>query len=503
VLLAIAGTAWSFTTPLFASPDEDAQVVKAVAVADGQLAGETVQQPGQYFPIITRVDVPAYYGTARSTTDCFIWDTRHPASCAPEFVAGDRAEGPVETWLGRYPPLYYAVVGLPSRFLAGEAAVLAMRTAGAFLCAGFLAAGFTALRTSHRPAALMGAGFVAVTPTALFLAGMVNPTGLEIAAGFALWCILLPLVLDPAAHRMGARLLAGAATAVVLVNTRPGSALMAVLIAVPLALAATRPFWSDLARSDAWKRPVALAALGGLAAGVWLLVEDPTVSFGGDPAPGLASPGAAFAAGLARSWRYLEEQLGVFGWLNLPVHPLVLALLGLAIGGLIGTSVLMARGRLRWAVVVTIVLVVVVPVVSQIPSAARLGLIWQGRYIMAVSVGLPLLAMAALVEAPRAQRFTSAGGVVLCAVAVVGHVGAFGWSLWRYAVGFGRSPVAGSPAWQPPGGLVLWLALFGASTAALGLVFALRPDSPLRGRQKVERRQRLAAAPRRLVACDT
>jgi hypothetical protein len=480
LLLAAAGAAWSFTTPLFASPDEAAHVVKAVAVADGQFAGETVRQPGEYFPIMTRVMVPEYYGTARSMTDCFIWDTLQAASCAPDFAADDRGTGPVDTWMGRYPPAYYLVAGLPSRFLDGEAAVLAMRTTGAVACAALLAAGITALRSSRHPVAFMGAGLIGVTPTSLFLVGMVNPTGLEIAAGFALWCILLPLVLDPAAHRVGARLVAAAATAVVLVNTRPGSALMAVLIAVPVALVATRSFWQAVSRNGVWKVPVAVAAAGGLAAGAWLLVEDPTASFGGDPAPELASPAAAFVAGFARSGRYLEEQLGVFGRLNLPAPPLVFVLLCTALVALIGASVVLGRGRWRWAVVVAVVLVVLVPVVSQIPSAARLGLIWQGRYILPVSCGLPLLAMAALADAPRSRRFVSAGGVLLCAIAVASHIGALGWSLWRYAFGFGRSPLAAPPFWQPPGGVLLWLTVSAVSIGGLGVVLALGADSPLR-----------------------
>ena len=62
----------------------------------------------------------------------------------------------METWFGRCPPPYYGAVGLPSRFLEGEAVVLAMRSAGAVLCVGLLAMGLTALRTTRHPTALMG-----------------------------------------------------------------------------------------------------------------------------------------------------------------------------------------------------------------------------------------------------------------------------------------------------------------------------------------------------------
>lgn len=55
------------------------------------------------------------------------------------------------------------MVGLSSRFLDGDAAVLAIRSAGAALCAALLALGFTALRTTRHPTAFMGAGLLGVT----------------------------------------------------------------------------------------------------------------------------------------------------------------------------------------------------------------------------------------------------------------------------------------------------------------------------------------------------
>ena len=480
LLLAVAASSWAFATPLFASPDEDAQVVKAVAVARGQLTGETIVQPGEYFPVITQVEVPAYYATARSTTDCFIWDTLQSAGCAPEFRAADESPDEVLTWFGRYPPLYYALVGFPSRVLDGEAAVLAIRVTGAVLCAGLLALGLTALRSTRDPSALMGAAMLGVTPAVLFFAGMVNPTGLEIAAGFALWAVLLPLVLDPASHRMGPRLLVGAVVAAVLVNSRPGSGLMAVLFGLPLVVMAAGAFWRDLRRSRAWRAPLVVCAVGGLAAGAWLLAEDPTATFGGDPDPSLSSPTAAVAAAAGFSGRYLREQVGVFGWLNLPVHPLVLTLVGTALLALVAAAVVLGRGRTRWAVLVLVVLVLVVPLVVQVPSAARLGLIWQGRYLLPVSVGLPLVAMAALVQRPRTQRIAGLAGPVLAAAAVAAHVGAFAWSAWRYGYGFGHSPLGVAPSWEPPGGLFLPVALFTLAVLGVGVACSIQPDSPLR-----------------------
>ena len=187
--------------------------------------------------------------------------------------------------------------------------------------------------------------------------------------------------------------------------------------------------------------------------------------------------------------------MGVFGWLNLPAHPLVFALVGAGVVALVGAALVLARGRWRWAVLVTVVLVLVVPLVVQVPSAARLGLIWQGRYILPVSVGVPLVAMAALVRQVRWQRLAAVGGAVLAAVAAAAHIGAFAWSSWRYAYGFGRSPLAGAPSWEPPGGLLLTVALFTAAVLALGVVCVVQADSPVRRFLPGNRRAPAASEP--------
>jgi hypothetical protein len=499
LLLAVAMASWSVTTPLFASPDEPAQVVKAAAVVRGELTGRTIEQPGTYFEIITGVQVPAYYADALDNTACFITEVSEPADCAPPFEADDVRDTEVQTWIGRYPPLYYGIVGLPSLVSDGEAAVLGMRIAGAVLCAGFLALGLWALRASRHGAAMLAAGWLALTPTVFFFGGVVNSSGLEIAAGFATWCLLVPLVRDPGRYDVRGRLAAGTATAAVLLNTRPGSGLLALLIAVCLVVLATREFWRRALSGRTWLPALVIAAIGAVTAGLWLLVVDPTASLGGIPDARLASPSAAIDGAVDLTGRYVKEQLAVFGTLNVTLHPVLLWALGLTVGAAVLGGLILGRGSLRWGLALLLLFAFALPVLSQVPSAADLGLIWQGRYGLPLSIGLPVVAMAAITSRPVGATIARWGALAVTLFVAVVHAGAFGWSLWRYGYGFG-SPLFSVPLeWTPPAG---WSAPVAFLVADLGLMLmvALAPGSVLRRRPARESLDPTTGGPEQDVA---
>ena len=483
VLFAMAGSAWSLATPLFASPDESAHASHAVALMQGEVLGDPVEQPGEYVTLLDAVHIPAYWGTAHASAACFAYDLTVSAFCSPGFNADDQSITEVLTWVGRYPPGYYAVVGLPTLVLDGAPAVYAMRIISAVLCAALLAAGMTALRSTRLPRPALAAGMLAITPTALFFAGVINPSGIEIAAGFATWAILLPLVLDPKAHDVPRRLLAGSLTAVVLVNSRPSSGVMAVLIGVTLLTLVTRAFWSRLGTRRAWLPPVVVAGAGGLIALGWIVAVDPTSTLGGIPAPELNSRIRATVAALHMTPRYVREQIGAFGWLDTSAPFLTLLIWAVLLGGVFLLALVVADRRGRLALVVLLGLIVFVPVVSQIPTVVRLGLIWQGRYLLPFSLGLPLLAFGLLLKSRIGRPLGQALAPLVIALVAVGHVAAVGWMLWRYGYGVDRNPILDDAEWGPPTGLITPTLLILASMG--GLVFLL-----LR-----EPRERLVAAP--------
>ena len=120
-------SAWSLATPLFASPDEPTHVIRAVALDHGQLIGNSDGGPASAFTFVT---VPALIAGANGYPGCFLFRSSVPASCTHPLTSSTR---PVvtTTYAGRYPPLYYAFVGLPSLATISPTGVYLMRLVSA------------------------------------------------------------------------------------------------------------------------------------------------------------------------------------------------------------------------------------------------------------------------------------------------------------------------------------------------------------------------------------
>ncbi|TAM92892.1 MAG: DUF2142 domain-containing protein, partial [Jatrophihabitans sp.] len=131
---------WSASIPLMASPDEPSHVVRAAAVAHGQWSGTLGAAPADASTpgTATTVQLPADYAQAVALPNCFAFRSDQPASCQQPVAPANGATAPVQTFAGQYPPLYYALVGWPSRFLAVEPAIYAMRLVSAALASALL-----------------------------------------------------------------------------------------------------------------------------------------------------------------------------------------------------------------------------------------------------------------------------------------------------------------------------------------------------------------------------
>src|SRR5271170_1770070 len=68
VLAFVNMAVWSLATPFFASPDEPAQVARAVALVHGQLIGMTVRNDGNPTTAIT---IPRIYAAGSAYAGCF------------------------------------------------------------------------------------------------------------------------------------------------------------------------------------------------------------------------------------------------------------------------------------------------------------------------------------------------------------------------------------------------------------------------------------------------
>jgi hypothetical protein len=298
------------------------------------------------------------------------------------------------------------------------------------------------LRLPNRRPILVGMA-LATTPAVFFFGASVNPSGMAIAAGIAVWTGGFALLRSDALPR--ARLhfaLAGAcAPLCLLLLVRRDSLLWAGLIVLSLAAITPRQRWKELAASRAsWGWAAAVLAA--------IVLQLATGGHGTAELVGNAVGGSASGA-----WNELGQDIreiggGVLGWRDTPMPTFVYVVF---IGGtvvLAAFSLLRAPRRLALVLAGLTILVVAAPLAI---GAYRYPY-FQGRYILPMSVGVALLAGLGLSEEPRWEEWPSALTITILAVVGTAQVLAFAQVLRRFTAGRNGGWFFAHPtAWRPPG----------------------------------------------------
>ncbi|MCU1493538.1 MAG: hypothetical protein JWO62_1302 [Acidimicrobiaceae bacterium] len=449
VLAFVAMGAWSFATPLFAAPDEPVHIIKAAAVVRGELVGKL---PGPSTSPLGLVTVPAFYAGTRNLPSCYHRRPTVPASCAPVASGGS---GPKQVYIynARYPPLYYAIVGLPSLLGSSDADIYLMRLVSAALSAVFIALAVSAAVLWSRSRLAIAGVVIAATPMVLFLGSVVNPAGLEASAAITVWTAGSILVLEHLDDPPPGLVAMLAASACVLELIRALSpfwlGLTAIILLAVSNLGSLRRF---LAHRRVRYGLVAVVVVAALAV-IWILSER---SFDVYATPagvvGYSVPESTILEfSFLHNDYYLPGMIGVFGWFD-TFAPTFTYVVWYALIGFV-TLAAAAVGRLRDALtlLVFVVAIVVVPVAISTSQVHRYGFTWAGKDTLAFAVGLPILAATLIGKSALAQhRGRIVGIVALCAF--LAQVAAFFEMLRRYAVGT-KGPDFGfllHPTWKPP-----------------------------------------------------
>lgn len=513
---------WSLASPMFSGPDETSHLVKAAATVRGEFAGrrgyvqeEMFQGPSEQPTRSFRV--PAAY--AAQVFPCFAFQVLVTPACEdgrPEHPPSRTGSLTMYTTAGHYNPVYYALVGWPSLVFTGVHGMYLLRLASAFVNSLLLAAAVSLAALWRRPGFLVAGLLTAVTPMVLFLDGMVNPNGLEITSAVLAWVAALSLAMRPDPALLRRRVITLVIAGALLVNVRPlGYEWLAAILAVSALVAAGRGALGAVLRcGTTWR---SLAAAGpALVFGLWWTLDN------GDDAKvpfvrGNALLPAAHSTLNAIQW-HIQCMIAQFGWVDTS-PPVVTYDLW------IGVTMLLALAAValgRWRQIVGVLAmglgVVAVPVLAQGVEAAHIGLVWQGRYLLAFAVGLPLLAGAVLADRADAATlalwvdrrvFVTAGTVLTFA-----DLFAFFRALRRYMTGLNGHLLLRHITWQPPGTWPLWVVLYAALLAASVVCFAGfagrrgtpadagGPGSPRINRPRLPAAAARVAALRRLRAGD-
>jgi Predicted membrane protein (DUF2142) len=482
VLVAGLGAGWALATPIFASPDEPSQAIRAWSVAHGQLYGEEFgphDGPRNPFgPAILphvweyglSVKAPATYRNFGGIR-CLAFAPSATANCLS--LGNSTRVVPSLTYQGRYFPAFYLLVGLPSLLSSpGARQIYLMRLAGVLVVAALLASAIASTRRARAPSLAAAGVVVAITPMVLFLAGSINPSGVEIAAAIGVWASGA-LLAQTGAHHVDCRLVnrLGVA-AVALALARPLGPLWLVITAAILALVAgvacLRALWGSM-RVRVWAGVIVGATVVHLGWNVWAGTYD-AQHYAGSPSPLSISEIARATTG--KGYSLLQQMVGVFGWLDTPAPAATIVIWILAVGALVGIAVILSSRR--WMVALGLVagLTVVLPIVLEGMQVRQIGFQWQGRYTLPLAVGLPVLAGFSLRERAFSRVAQRRLAVMLIVGLSVAQVLAFAQALRRYSVGADGTVWFFTRArWEPPvPGLLLAAAFAVAMLVFLGWV---------------------------------
>jgi hypothetical protein len=469
--------------PIGAANDEPAQLVKAASVVRGEIVGQRVspkllaQTPSgdkvdfggcTFLSTVQRcsaadtvVTVPSSFADF-SRSECFFLQ-QFPAGCSVG-LRGSNREVKATTYVGRYPPLYYAIVGLPSLVSSTDTGVYLMRLVSGLVSAIFLGLALALASFWSRSRLLVAAVAVAASSMVLIFSSVVNPSGLECATAICVWTGGLILVMDQPDHPRPSVVAATAVAASVMVLMRGLDPLWLAIIAVSLVALAPH----SMATLLRWTRVRVAAGITGLigvvAVGYILWAHALSVYPIGAPVSATASELSLVRVALGRSQTIVQELVGAFGWAETSPPDVVMVLWLLSAAILVIAGLVISRRRQAAVVLALIIAGVVLPTALMVSQARKDGVVWQARDGFPLYVGILLVAGAVAFRksgevaddrhgtwrgSRMARRLTV--GLAICVSAAL--LGDFLWALRRYTVGLGRvlNPFAHVPGgWSPP-----------------------------------------------------
>jgi hypothetical protein len=450
--------------PLLSGPDEPAHLIRAEAIVRGQLIGRPVaslaDNPDNPE---TTVRVPGFLANSNSLAYwCFIFRPDTTAACAPPLTGPDHLVS-LPTYVGHYPPLYYVAVGWPSLLDDGRTGVLWMRLVSALI--NSLLLGTALWLAVRRSRILVVAVLVAATPTVIYYSASVNPNGLEMTSALCFWCAVLGLAMPwpsrgiagagavPSVVVVGAGAVpsvvvegAGAVPSVVVegagsvpsvvvegAGSVPSSPVRAEIVIAAVSgcvLASSRglsPAWllvavgaaliggdvgriRRLVRRRSARVAGAVTSVAIVAAVAWTIAENGLVELG---YPNHASYVTLFHLTLRATPHYLSEMVGYFGANNVPAPPFATTTVVVGLAALALAAFVVGSWRERGVLTLLLIAIVAVPIASGVVSGHHYGLIWQGRYTLAIGVGSPIFAgyvVGAWYERRRLEVGSAVGG---------------------------------------------------------------------------------------------
>jgi len=437
VVLSSLSLSWSFVTPFAGVPDEAAYSVYANVVASGQGYGDA--------------KVPVYISNVGALT-CFAFQPNQSATCQKDSGWQDLDEELVDVgrsgMISAYPYPYFWVVGQPSRVLSGFEAVYAMRLFALALSISMIGLAILNWPRSHPKSMVIG--FLGVfTPLVASMAGVVNPNGFEIIAGFSLGGLLASIILKKNDKKLEvSHLVSILIVSLALSVAKPWSFLFTIVIfggflgftLLPnfrfAKVKSTFPSKIVSIRDQIWLAAILILSVtaGWISNSSYREVME---EVGTKDKIGPVT--FYFKLVLGNFTGYAQELIGILGWRDHAAPAFVLVLwLGAIVFALIFTFLNLDVTRKLFLILYVAVVFLALPVYSSRALGLLGGAGYQSRYAGALFTGLVFLCIAYLhsmglkLESLIASKFLKA----IIFSFVFAHVATLTWSFHRYSVGF-------------------------------------------------------------------
>ncbi|NJC64451.1 DUF2142 domain-containing protein [Planosporangium flavigriseum] len=396
-------TAWALAMPFGGVPDEGNYITRAAGAGRGEFLGELASsaEGAGAFHHVKRglmVDNMCWQGNAQKSAECGLQPT------------GKDDIVRLHTTAGRYPPAYFAAVGWPLTIWPTWTGIWLARLIGAAIASAFLASAmFAAVRWTRHPL-LPAAVIVAVTPITLHISGGVNPNGVEIAAGLAFMVGLAAIALDRRPTAPPAVYTLIGVSALTLTAVRPFGPLWTLAIIgicfVPTTRKRLRRVLTNR-RVLAWLAALAVVLIASV---TWSIAVE-TGKPGWVAAMDITPEEALRVELFGRLQQYANEMVGVMSWLDAPLPGLAYVAWFMAFGLLFLGGFALGEWHYRWRIAALTLAAFGVMVIPDALNARTYGFYAQGRYVLPIAVGLPILAAYALGER-RALVGTQARSII-------------------------------------------------------------------------------------------
>ena len=380
---------WSLMTPLFSGPDEPSNFVRSAAVVRGEWVGDNVVPSPLKSYWTTTVDIDPQFGAANNIPWCFAPFSDHPG-CGSRLEETQVVDIPAWTNMGRYPIVSFFISGVGTVFGAQDLSVRAARLMMSLACATLIALSVAVMKRR----ATSGIGvLLTIIPGTVFLASTMNPSALEICAAILLWSVMPTVIVDDRT-RFNA-LIFGLAGALLILTRAIGPVLYVLVVVLSYFAVTQRRSLASIAHQ--YREVLAIHGVAVLFAGWWYLK---IYSYQTNNLLSEGIPSISLRNQIEQAVRHiptlLDQAVGNFGWLDAPMPRIALLIICVLYGVVIAAGVVASSARARVAMIALCLLIVVIVIVLDVNYYSMLRSFGaQGRHIVPLIVGLPIIAASA------------------------------------------------------------------------------------------------------------